>query len=72
MTPSEFRTIRDKLNLTQAALAPMLGYSNPIRVSELETGLRPVPDHIARLMLCYAVISAGLGKDFIPDYPRIS
>ena len=66
MTPSEFRTIRSELGLTQAQLAPMLGYSSPIRVSELESGRRPVPDHIARLMLCYDVIAAGLGREFIP------
>lgn len=66
MTPSEFRTIRETLGLTQAALAPLLGYADKSKVSNIETGCRPCPWHIARLMRCYAIIAAGMGKEFIP------
>lgn len=67
MTPAEFRTIRSELGLTQAQLAPLLGYSNKVRVSELETGLRPCPWHVGQLMQCYRLL--GYAPD--PD-PRIS
>lgn len=53
MTAREFRGIRENvLRLTQAQLAPLLDYADPIRISEFErtTNPRPVPTHIARLM----------------------
>ena len=37
---TEVRAIRDHLGLTQAQLAPLLGYGDPSRVSELERGDR--------------------------------
>lgn len=56
MTPTEFRTIREKLGFTQAELAAFLGYGSPMRISEFErkTNPRPVPDLLARLMRAYS------------------
>lgn len=53
MTPAEFRAIRQKLGLTQAELAALLGYGTPLRISEFEraTNPRPVPRLLALVML---------------------
>lgn len=43
MTGGEFKAIRKKLDLTQAELANMLGYSTAVRISEFERATNPVP-----------------------------
>lgn len=52
MTPEEFRTIRLRLGYTQAELAVILGYSDPMRISEFERNRnpRPVPRLLAMVM----------------------
>ena len=50
MTPEQFRTIRSELGLTQAQLAPLLGYASPVRISELENGRRDIPFAVGRLL----------------------
>ncbi|GLS33800.1 Helix-turn-helix [Mesorhizobium albiziae] len=50
MTPTEFRTIRDRLGLTQAELARVLGYHHPSHISSFERetgGARAVPTLLA-------------------------
>lgn len=53
MTGDELKAAREALGLSQKQLAPLLDLSNPIRVSEYETGRRSVPTHIARIMHAY-------------------
>lgn len=56
MTTAQFRAIRQELGLSQAALARVLGYSSPMRISEFEraTNPRPIPNHVAMLMQAFA------------------
>ncbi|CAN7600146.1 helix-turn-helix domain-containing protein [Bosea sp. LjRoot237] len=55
MTPTQFRAIRTELGLSQAALAAVLGYGSPMRISEFEraTNPRAVPLHVAMLMVAF-------------------
>ena len=55
MDNDEFRAIRKRLGLTQALLANVLGYSQPMQVSEIERDKnpKPVPRAIALLMRAY-------------------
>jgi transcriptional regulator with XRE-family HTH domain len=55
MGNDEFKAIRQRLGLTQAQLASVLGYQHPMQVSELErtTNPKPVPRAIALLMVAY-------------------
>lgn len=52
MTPQQFRAIRLRLNMTQADLAQLLGYSMPLTISQFErkTNPKPVPRHLDLLM----------------------
>jgi len=52
MTPTEFHAIRKQLGLTQAQLAPLLGYGAAPRVSAIESGPK-VPKQAALLMEAY-------------------
>lgn len=56
MTPADFKAIRIKLGLSQAALARVLGYGSALRISEFEraTNPRDVPLHVAMLMRAFA------------------
>ena len=56
MKPETFKEFRAALNLTQADLAPLLGYKRPSKVSDLETGQRVIPWHIGQLMRCYVAL----------------
>jgi DNA-binding transcriptional regulator YiaG len=51
MTPEEFKAIRLTTGMDQSELAKLLGYSGPVRVSELETGLKPVTHKVGLIML---------------------
>lgn len=55
MTNTQFRTIRLKLDLTQAQLAAVLGYEHPLTIStyERETNPRDIPRHVAMLMIAF-------------------
>jgi len=53
MTPEEFRAARVQLGLTQAELARVLGYGKPIRVSEIERGIRNPSQSAVRLVQAY-------------------
>ncbi|TAZ20751.1 hypothetical protein ELH77_19290 [Rhizobium ruizarguesonis] len=66
MTGAEFKTIRQRLGLTQGELARVLDYGSPMRVSEFERSSNPreVPVHVARLMRAY---DAGYRPE---DWPR--
>lgn len=52
MTPARFRSIRETLELTQAELAAVMGYSGQPSISEIERGLK-VPGQAARLLEAY-------------------
>lgn len=54
MTPTEFRTIRLSLGMTQKALAERLGYNSCITVTEIEKGRVNITKTLARLMTAYA------------------
>ncbi|MBZ9921474.1 helix-turn-helix domain-containing protein [Mesorhizobium sp. BR1-1-7] len=66
MTNHEFRAIRQRLGITQAQLARVLGYELPLTVStmERETNPKPIPELLARLMRAY---DEGYRP---PDWPR--
>jgi len=55
MTNHEFRAIRQSLGLTQAQLSRVLHYETPLTISTYEraTNPRPVPTHVALLMVAY-------------------
>jgi transcriptional regulator with XRE-family HTH domain len=53
MSPTEIREARLRLGLTQAELAPLLGYSDVMRVSELERGVRKPGAAVVRLLHAY-------------------
>jgi transcriptional regulator with XRE-family HTH domain len=53
MTPSEFKSARQALGLTQSALAPLLGLGAAVRVSEIERGIRNVSPCVERLLNAY-------------------
>jgi len=52
MTPTDFRTARKHLGLTQAQLASVMGYHAQPAISDIENG-RTVPAQAARLMEAY-------------------
>ncbi len=53
MTPGHFRVGRRALNITQAELAEVMGYSSQSAVSAIENAATDVPAQAARLMLAY-------------------
>lgn len=53
MTGKQFARIRAKLGLTQAQLAERLRYKHAYQISQFETGIRAVPDHVELLMIAY-------------------
>jgi transcriptional regulator with XRE-family HTH domain len=55
VTPAQFRAIRQRLGLTQAELAAVLGYHGPMAISqfERESNPRDVPPLLGRLMRAY-------------------
>lgn len=53
MTPREITDAIDTLGLTQAQLAPLLGYGAPARVSEIARGKRVPGDAVTRLLRAY-------------------
>ena len=53
MTPSELKQSRQSLGLTQAQLAPLLGYGDKTRISELEVGTREPGGSVVLLMRAY-------------------
>jgi DNA-binding XRE family transcriptional regulator len=55
MTNHEFKMIRVGLGITQAELARVLRHTLPLTIStyERETNPRPIPKHVALLMIAY-------------------
>lgn len=53
MTPDQIRAARHKLALTQAQLAPLLGYAAHVRIAELENGKRNPSEAVVRLLTAY-------------------
>lgn len=53
MTREEFRQARKSLGLTQAQIAPLLGYGHKERVSEIERGVSSPGDAVLLLMEAY-------------------
>jgi transcriptional regulator with XRE-family HTH domain len=53
MTPAEFKEMRQKLGLTPAQAAPLLGYGSVSRISEIENGKRQAGSAVVLLMLAY-------------------
>jgi len=53
MTPAEIKQARSDLGLTQAQLAPLLGYGDKTRVSELERGSQAPGAAVVRLLQAY-------------------
>lgn len=63
MTPTELRTARKSLSLTQGQLAAVLGYGSQSRVAELEAGTFAPGPAVVRLIAAYI---AGYRP---PDWP---
>lgn len=63
MTPANILQARQSLGLTQAQLAPLLGYAATPRISELETGNRKPGAAVVLLLRAYL---AGYRPD---DWP---
>ena len=53
MTPADIKQARSDLGLTQAQLAPLLGYALPDRISELERGTRNPSGAVVLLLRAY-------------------
>jgi len=53
MTPSEISTARQRLGLTQAGLARVLGYRSAMAISNLERGTKNIGPAAARLLRAY-------------------
>lgn len=53
MTPAEIKAARQKLGLTQAGLARVLGYSTPRKVSDIETGQKKPSASVVRLLRAF-------------------
>jgi len=59
MTPAEFKAIRKQLGLSTVAMGRAIGYEGKdntvsVTIRKYESGGRPIPPWIARLMLMYA------------------
>lgn len=63
MAPTEIREARHQLGLTQAQLAPLLGYANQVRIAEIENGTRQPGAAVQLLLRAYL---AGYRP---PDWP---
>lgn len=50
MTPEELKAAREALGVSQAKLAPMLGMSRPMTISDWERGTKPIPETAALLI----------------------
>lgn len=53
MTPTTIKQARSDLGLTQAQLAPLLGYADKSRISELERGTERPGAAVVRLLQAY-------------------
>lgn len=53
MTPTDFRAARKQLGLTQAELAPLLGYADKSRISEIERGAMQPGAAVVLLLRAY-------------------
>jgi len=53
MTPAEFKQARQSLGLTQTQAAPLLGYGNATRISEIENGQRNAGAAVVQLLRAY-------------------
>lgn len=56
MKPNQLKSARETLGLSQSQLARLVGYSGANvgqRISAMETGVRPVAGHVARLVAAY-------------------
>lgn len=53
MTPATIREARQTLGLSQAQLAPLLGYADKSRISELERGERQPGGAVLLLLQAY-------------------
>jgi len=63
MTPATFKQARQSLGLTQSQIAPLLGYGDKTRISELERGTREPGAAVVLLLRAYL---AGYRPD---DWP---
>jgi len=48
MSPAEFRALRERLGVSQARLAEMLGMRGAVQISRYETGAVMIPEGRAR------------------------
>lgn len=53
MTPAELREARKTLGLDRSELAALVGYSNPNRITEIESGARNPGAAVERLIKAY-------------------
>ena len=53
MTPAEIKAAREALGLTQAQIAPLLGYGSQSRIAEIEGGKKRAGPAVIRLLRAY-------------------
>ena len=72
MTPTEIRAAREVLRLTQAQIAPLLGYGSQSRIAEIEGGKKGVGASVIRLLQAY--VDGYRPKDWpVPmDTPKLT
>lgn len=70
MSPKKFKSIREKLGLTQPELAALLGLSGKAPISHFETGFR-TPSPIFRAVMTYMEsLSERKAQEFIEEFGR--
>ena len=68
MNPDDFKKIRNRLGLTQAELAMLLGVSGKSHVSHIETGVRQPGILVMALMAYLDSLSERRAKSFVEEF----
>ena len=70
MSPKQFKETREKLGLTQAELANLLGLSGKAPISHFEIGFRIPSPLISAVMTYLGSLSERKSQEFIEDFQR--
>lgn len=70
MSPKQFKEIREKLGLTQAELADLLGMSGKMPISHYETGFRTPGVLVAAVMMHLDSLPERKATAFIEEFQR--
>lgn len=70
MSPKKFKSIREKLGLTQPELAALLGLSGKAPISHFETGFRTPSPIFSAVMTYMESLSERKAQEFIEKFGR--